>query len=105
MLLSHKARLSSPKLQQSSVSRSQIAPRRYQPSNVPRHVSFAASSDGQEEAAGGEGKDKGDKGKELGNVFQGDKRRRGRPAHLRSPYDTPLRDGNRDRLLGLLTER
>jgi hypothetical protein len=26
-------------------------------------------------------------------------------AHLRSPYDSPLRDGNRDRLIGLLTER
>jgi hypothetical protein len=24
---------------------------------------------------------------------------------LRTPYDTPLRDGNRDRLIGLLTER
>lgn len=46
-----------------------------------------------------------DLGKELGNVFKGEKRRKGRPAHMRSPYDTPLRDGNRDRLLGLLTER
>lgn len=26
-------------------------------------------------------------------------------ADLRSPYDSPLRDGNRDRLIGLLTER
>lgn len=33
------------------------------------------------------------------------KRRRGRPAHLRSPTDSPLRDGNRDRLVGLLTKR
>lgn len=33
------------------------------------------------------------------------RRRRGRSAHLRSPDDTPLRDGNRDRLMGLLTER
>eukprot|EP00210_Caulerpa_lentillifera_P006307 g6024.t1 len=32
-------------------------------------------------------------------------RRRGRPAHLRSPSDSPLRDGNRDRLIGLLTQR
>ena len=32
-------------------------------------------------------------------------RRRGRPAHLRSPEDSPLRDGNRDRVIGLLTER
>ena len=24
---------------------------------------------------------------------------------MRSPYDSPLRDGNRDRLIGLLTER
>lgn len=33
------------------------------------------------------------------------KRRRGRPAWMRSPTDSPLRDGNRDRLVGLLTER
>jgi len=33
------------------------------------------------------------------------KRRKGRPAWERSPDDTPLRDGNRDRLVGLLTER
>ena len=32
-------------------------------------------------------------------------RRKGRPAHLRSPNDSPLRDGNRDRLIGLLTKR
>lgn len=32
-------------------------------------------------------------------------RRRGRPAWTRNPDDTPLRDGNRDRLIGLLTER
>eukprot|EP00199_Chlamydomonas_sp_CCMP681_P006637 CAMPEP_0119109210 /NCGR_PEP_ID=MMETSP1180-20130426/17735_1 /TAXON_ID=3052 ORGANISM="Chlamydomonas cf sp, Strain CCMP681" /NCGR_SAMPLE_ID=MMETSP1180 /ASSEMBLY_ACC=CAM_ASM_000741 /LENGTH=296 /DNA_ID=CAMNT_0007094937 /DNA_START=15 /DNA_END=905 /DNA_ORIENTATION=+ len=32
-------------------------------------------------------------------------RRKGRPAHLRSPDDSPMRDGNRDRLIGLLTER
>lgn len=32
-------------------------------------------------------------------------RRRGRPAWQRSPDDTPMRDGNRDRLIGLLTER
>jgi hypothetical protein len=32
-------------------------------------------------------------------------RRRGRPAHMRSPDDSPLRDGNRDRLIGLLTKR
>jgi hypothetical protein len=32
-------------------------------------------------------------------------RRRGRPAWMRSPTDSPLRDGNRDRLVGLLTER
>eukprot|EP00803_Ostreobium_quekettii_P003275 evm.model.scf_647.3 EVM.evm.TU.scf_647.3 scf_647:38708-40227(-) len=40
-----------------------------------------------------------------GSSFESDKRRRGRPAHLRSPYDSPLRDGNRDRLIGLLTDR
>jgi hypothetical protein len=32
-------------------------------------------------------------------------RRKGRPAHMRSPDDSPLRDGNRDRLIGLLTKR
>lgn len=32
-------------------------------------------------------------------------RRRGRPAWQRSPDDTPLRDGNRDRVVGLLTDR
>ncbi|GFR49796.1 hypothetical protein Agub_g11734 [Astrephomene gubernaculifera] len=40
-----------------------------------------------------------------GKSFSNERRRRGRPAHLRSPDDSPLRDGNRDRLLGLLTER
>lgn len=74
-------------------------------------VPHAASSSGAE---GGEDQQakKGDPAgtgqqneKELSNVFQGDKRRKGRPAHMRSPYDTPLRDGNRDRVLGLLTER
>jgi len=34
-----------------------------------------------------------------------DGRRKGRPAWTRSPDDTPLRDGNRDRLIGLLTIR
>ncbi|KAL6759503.1 hypothetical protein V8C86DRAFT_3133300 [Haematococcus lacustris] len=38
-------------------------------------------------------------------TFNTANRRRGRPAHLRSPDDSPLRDGNRDRLIGLLTER
>ena len=33
------------------------------------------------------------------------KKRKGRPSHRRSPDDTPMRDGNRDRLYGLLTER
>lgn len=33
------------------------------------------------------------------------KRRQGRPAWKRSPDDSPFRDGNRDRLIGLLTER
>lgn len=32
-------------------------------------------------------------------------RRRGRPAWTRNPDDSPMRDGNRDRLIGLLTER
>jgi len=32
-------------------------------------------------------------------------RRKGRSARLRSPDDSPLRDGNRDRLAGILTER
>lgn len=40
-----------------------------------------------------------------GKSYENSKRRKGRPAHLRSPFDTPLRDGNRDRLIGLLTER
>jgi hypothetical protein len=40
-----------------------------------------------------------------GDNFENSKRRRGRAAHLRSPYDSPLRDGNRDRLIGLLTDR
>jgi len=40
-----------------------------------------------------------------GSLFDAKHRRRGRPAHLRSPEDSPLRDGNRDRLMGLLTER
>lgn len=40
-----------------------------------------------------------------GKSFQKSNRRRGRPAHLRTPFDSPLRDGNRDRLMGLLTAR
>lgn len=40
-----------------------------------------------------------------GKQFEGQNRRKGRPAYLRSPDDSPLRDGNRDRLIGLLTER
>lgn len=37
--------------------------------------------------------------------YKKQKRRKGRPAWERSPDDTPLRDGNRDRLIGLLTQR
>jgi hypothetical protein len=40
-----------------------------------------------------------------GSSYSDKKRRRGRAAWLRSPDDTPLRDGNRDRLMGFLTER
>lgn len=40
-----------------------------------------------------------------GKSYENKRRRKGRPAWQRSPYDTPLRDGNRDRLIGLLTER
>jgi hypothetical protein len=42
---------------------------------------------------------------DKGGSYKNNKRRRGRPAWLRSPDDTPLRDGNRDRLMGLLTNR
>ena len=42
---------------------------------------------------------------QKGDSYSNKKRRRGRPAWLRSPDDTPLRDGNRDRLMGLLTDR
>jgi hypothetical protein len=40
-----------------------------------------------------------------GGSFDDEKRRRGRPAWQRSPDDTPMRDGNRDRVIGLVTER
>lgn len=40
-----------------------------------------------------------------GASFEAGNRRRGRPAWRRSPDDSPLRDGNRDRLVGLLTQR
>jgi len=40
-----------------------------------------------------------------GSSYENKKRRKGRPAWQRSPDDTPLRDGNRDRLMGLLTDR
>ena len=40
-----------------------------------------------------------------GVTYMNASRRRGRPAHQRSPDDSPLRDGNRDRLIGLLTKR
>lgn len=40
-----------------------------------------------------------------GKSYTNSNRRKGRPAWQRSPDDTPLRDGNRDRLMGLLTDR
>ena len=40
-----------------------------------------------------------------GESFERANRRKGRPAWRRSPDDTPLRDGNRDRLMGLVTAR
>jgi len=40
-----------------------------------------------------------------GTSFEKKDRRRGRPAHLRSPDDSPLRDANRDFVMGLLTAR
>lgn len=40
-----------------------------------------------------------------GSSYSNKTRRRGRAAWLRSPEDSPLRDGNRDRLMGLLTDR
>lgn len=42
---------------------------------------------------------------DKGQSYSNSKRRKGRPAWQRSPDDTPLRDGNRDRLMGLLTDR
>lgn len=44
-------------------------------------------------------------GKQPDDRNQNKKRRKGRPAWQRSPDDSPYRDGNRDRLIGLLTER
>ncbi|GAX76567.1 hypothetical protein CEUSTIGMA_g4013.t1 [Chlamydomonas eustigma] len=40
-----------------------------------------------------------------GGSFEKKYRRRGRPAYLRSPDDTPLRDANRDFMLGVITAR
>lgn len=40
-----------------------------------------------------------------GANFERADRRRGRPAHMRSPDDTPLRDANRDFMLGVITAR
>ena len=40
-----------------------------------------------------------------GRAFEKKDRRRGRPAYMRSPDDTPLRDANRDFMLGVLTAR
>jgi hypothetical protein len=42
---------------------------------------------------------------QKGASFERTNRRKGRPAWRRSPDDSPLRDGNRDRLIGFLTER
>jgi hypothetical protein len=42
---------------------------------------------------------------DRGKSYTNSNRRKGRPAWQRSPDDTPLRDGNRDRLMGLLTDR
>eukprot|EP01024_Parvocaulis_polyphysoides_P045979 TRINITY_DN4315_c0_g2_i2.p1 TRINITY_DN4315_c0_g2~~TRINITY_DN4315_c0_g2_i2.p1 ORF type:complete len:112 (-),score=13.87 TRINITY_DN4315_c0_g2_i2:38-373(-) len=44
-------------------------------------------------------------GATSGDKSENKKRRKGRPAWTRSPDDTPYRDGNRDRLIGLLTLR
>ena len=78
--------------------RASLLPRR--PCRAYRHAVVYAVREDQ-----GPGDDKARSRK--GNNFDANnsKRRRGRPAGLRSPYDTPLRDGNRDRLIGLLTDR
>lgn len=56
--------------------------------------------------ASGGGPRKGGKPKAgRGASYESGTRRKGRPAWQRSPDDTPLRDGNRDRLVGLLTDR
>uniref|UniRef100_A0A7S3BQ12 Uncharacterized protein n=1 Tax=Prasinoderma singulare TaxID=676789 RepID=A0A7S3BQ12_9VIRI len=58
----------------------------------------AAPGDDEPRSGGGRSDDK-------SNQYRKDKTRRGRPAHKRSVDDSPQRDGNRDRLMGLLTER
>ncbi|BDA42224.1 hypothetical protein COCOBI_03-1110 [Coccomyxa sp. Obi] len=54
---------------------------------------------------GGNKDDKSNPRSRKGSSYENKNRRRGRPAWQRSADDTPLRDGNRDRLIGLLTER
>eukprot|EP00884_Botryococcus_braunii_P000401 jgi/Botrbrau1/10361/Bobra.0321s0035.1 len=56
-------------------------------------------------AGGGNGKNENRARSGKGGSFDDEKRRRGRPAWQRSPDDTPMRDGNRDRVIGLVTER
>lgn len=67
----------------------------------PTQLVVARRSGGRPNEGGAGDKRRSDKG----NSFNTKNRRRGRPAWLRSPDDSPLRDGNRDRLLGLLTDR
>lgn len=70
-----------------------------------RHVIVAANRQGGDARDGDPARRDFYSRSRKGKAYEKKNRRRGRPAHTRSPDDTPLRDGNRDRLMGLLTER
>ncbi|MEW5316139.1 MAG: hypothetical protein WDW38_007525 [Sanguina aurantia] len=71
----------------------------------PRSLHVVAQISGSQNSGSAGGADKLARNSLKGKNFSNTSRRKGREAHLRSPYDSPMRDGNRDRLIGLLTER
>lgn len=77
-----------------SVAHGRDSARVFAEENRRRRESGGRSYDGQNARRSGKGKS-----------YTNSNRRKGRPAWQRSPDDTPLRDGNRDRLMGLLTDR
>jgi hypothetical protein len=75
-------------------------------SQIPLRVLSLNASRGRDQDPDSKGLDGSPEPKHLkGSSFEKKYRRRGRPAYLRSPDDTPLRDANRDFMLGVITAR